>query len=216
MKSMAAREQSEGRSSSVGLKELFVYFAFFGIFCLMLFAVGTYWEGTYHWTGLFLLYMSFPNTFIPLPTNPVIIGLGRMYEPVLVGILGAAGTSIANVNEYQIVSYLSERKFADRIKKRRLYLKFREWYWQFPFAILTLTNFLPIPVDPVRWLSISSGYGRFPYAVATFVGRAPRYYLLALIGEKYQVSNTILILLVAIPAVYSAVRFLVRKLGSHG
>jgi membrane protein YqaA with SNARE-associated domain len=212
MQDSPAGENVVRRVESRSLKHLAIYFCGFVVFCLILYLIGRVSGEGSKWWSLFLLYMSFANTFVPLPTNPVIIGLGRTYEPLLVGLLGAIGTSVANLNEYHVISYISSKKFADRVKKRRMYLKFQEWYWKYPFSLLTLTNFLPIPVDPVRWMSISSGYSRFSYAAATFAGRAPRYYLLALLGEAYQFSNRFLILLVIIPAAYSVIRFLIRKI----
>jgi membrane protein YqaA with SNARE-associated domain len=199
------------REASIGLRQLLIYVMAFGSYCLTLYVVGRTSEGGVTWSSLFLLYMSFANTFVPLPTNPVIIGLGRTYDPLLVGILGALGTAVANLSEYHVIAYLSARKFADKLKKRKIYLKMQEWYWQYPFLLLVLTNFLPIPVDPVRWLSIASGYSRLNFALATFVGRTPRYYLLALLGERYQVPNWILLLLIIIPALYTITKFALRK-----
>ena len=199
------------RNSSIGHKQLIIYFILFGAFCLALYILSrTQGEG-YSWSSLFLLYMSFANTFVPLPTNPLIIMLGRTHDPLLVGVLGAVGTAIANLTEYNVIAYISASKYADRVKKRKFYLKFQEWYWHHPFLLLMLTNFLPLPVDPVRWLSISSGYSRYCFAAATLAGRAPRYYLLALLGERYHVPNWILLLLIIIPAGYSIAKFLIKR-----
>jgi len=212
MHTTTATGSGTDRTSSIGVKQLVCYFICFGAYCLLVYFMGAVLGKDHAWTSLFLLYISFANIFVPLPTNPMIILLGRTHDPIMIAALGAVGTMVANLSEYHILAYISARKFADRIKKRKFYMKFQEWYYQYPFLLLVLTNFLPLPVDPVRWLSISSGYSRSSFALATIVGRAPRYYLLALLGEKYQVPNWILLLLVVIPATYSIVKFLLKKL----
>ena len=200
------------RRAPVTLKHLLGYLSLFVLYCAILYLYNRLSGKSSGWAGYYLLYMSFPNTFIPLPTNPVIIGLGRTYSPLFIGFLGAIGTTVANVNEYHLIGYFSSRRFADRIKRKKLYRSFDEWYWKNPFLFLALTNFLPIPVDPVRWFSISSGYNRSSYVAATFTGRAPRYYLLALLGEKFQPSNTILLVILIIPAAYVGTRYLIKKI----
>jgi membrane protein YqaA with SNARE-associated domain len=207
------RDDTAGETGKVtGRKTLVAHFLLFGAFCLFLYLLSRNSGDPLRWSSLYLLYMSFPCTFVPLPVNPVVIGMGRTYSPLLVALLGALGTSVANLNEYQVLGAVSGSRFARKIKEGRVYTRMVEWYRKHPFLLLAATNFLPIPVDPVRWLSISSGYARPAYAAASFVGRAPRYYLLALLGDRYKVSNEILLVLVAVPVVYSGARFLVRRL----
>jgi uncharacterized membrane protein YdjX (TVP38/TMEM64 family) len=198
-------------ASAVDLRRLFAYLGFFIAYCVLLLLAGRFIPPGHAWMSRHLLYMSLANTLLPLPVNPLIIWLGKTHAPLLVALLGALGTTIANLNEYYLVGYLSGRKFADRIKKKKFYARVESWYWRHPFALLVLTNLLPIPVDPVRWLSISSGYGRLPYATASFVGRLPRYFIFAFLGKAYQVPNWLLVLLVIIPALWTGISYLRKR-----
>jgi uncharacterized membrane protein YdjX (TVP38/TMEM64 family) len=158
-----------------------------------------------------LLYTSLANTFVPLPVNPFIILLGKTHEPLFVALIAALGTMIANLNEYFFLGYLSGRRTAGRIKATKFYERIESGYRKNPFTLLVFTNLLPIPIDPVRWLSISSGYPVHRYAAATFLGRLPRYFLLAQLGETFQLSNRVLILIVVVPVLWTAIAWLKRR-----
>lgn len=202
--------------TSIDLRRLLTYLGFFSAYCGLLLVAGTLVPPVHRWMSRHLLYMSLANTFLPLPTNPVIIWLGKSHAPFSVALIGALGTSLANLNEYYLIGYLSGRRFAGRIRERKIYERLERWYQRHPFSLLLFMNLLPVPVDPVRWLSISSGYGKLPYTSATFLGRLPRYFLLAFLGEAYQVPNWVLILIVVIPALWTGVSYVRRRKGLAG
>jgi hypothetical protein len=62
------------------------------------------------------------------------------------------------------------------------------WYNQSPFATLAAASFLPIPVDFVRLLAISEGYNRFWFALGSFVGRWPRYFVFAIAADQFKLG----------------------------
>ncbi len=197
-------------------KHLGVYFAIFAVYCSVLAVLWKTVPGDTSWVASYLLYLSFANTFVPLPANALVVWLGKSHAPLLVGAVGALGTALANLNEYYLLGWLTERRRIRRFKSGKTYLALEQWYRTSPFLLLAVTNFLPIPIDPVRWLSISSGYSRFLYAAATFIGRTPRYYLLALLGEQYQVPNWIIILLGVVPAAVAGLRLLLKRRKGSG
>jgi membrane protein YqaA with SNARE-associated domain len=159
----------------------------------------------------YAVYMSLANTFIPLPTNPLIIYMGREYFPAMVAIVGAAGTAVANMTEYLLLGILFETRRAQRVKRTHTYQVLKRYFERSPFLLMVAVNFVPIPVDPVRWMAISVDYPRWRYVLSTFLGRIPRYYLLAWFGDRYDLSNrTILIILAA-----TGVLVLARRLLPH-
>jgi membrane protein YqaA with SNARE-associated domain len=156
--------------------------------------------------ALYLFYMSLCCTFFPAPTawlvllmaSPVIglvkPGLISQYLPlekivaqwvaafvtvVIVAMVGAAGTAIANLNEYHIFTFFLRLGRANRIRQTRLYQTASRWFSVSPFAIMTIATLVPIPVDIVRWLAITHRYSRAYYALASFIGRFVRYAVLA-------------------------------------
>lgn len=156
--------------------------------------------------ALYLFYMSLCCTFFPAPTAWLVL---LMASPVIelvngdflmrylavsaqdvswvavtvtiiaVGAIGAMGTSMANLNEYHIFTFFLRFGKVGRIRQTRLYEIARRWFAVSPFGLMVLFNFIPVPVDMVRWLAISHRYGRGRYCGAIFTGRFLRYAMLA-------------------------------------
>jgi membrane protein YqaA with SNARE-associated domain len=138
---------------------------------------------------LYLLYMSVAFTFLPLPTAWIVLWAAREVEPFSVALIGTVGTVIANLHDYYIIHYLFRVERIKKAKNTRFYRKSVEWFRRAPFATLSIASFLPIPIDAVRILAVSTDYPRRRYALATFAGRFPRYLLLAYLGYELQLSN---------------------------
>ncbi len=127
----------------------------------------------------YFLYMSIACTFFPLNTLWIVLWMATQFPAWLVALVGAAGTSAANLNDYYLLSYLFEFDRVKRLRNRRAYRRAVAWFDRAPFLTLTVFSFLPIPVDVVRLLAISRRYSRFRFTVASLLGRLPRYYVLA-------------------------------------
>jgi membrane protein YqaA with SNARE-associated domain len=107
------------------------------------------------------------------------IYLAGIATTIAVATIGAAGTAIANLNEYHIFTFLLRYGKVHRVRQTRFFATARRWFSVSPFGLVALFSFLPIPVDVVRWLAISCRYSRLRYAGANFAGRFLRYGLLA-------------------------------------
>ena len=138
---------------------------------------------------LLLLYTSVACTFLPLPTAWIILWAAREAGPLSVALIAAVGTCIANLHDYYILNYLFGLDRIGKVRKTRFYLKAVRWFERAPFLTLTGASFLPIPIDVVRILAVSTGYSRLKYTAATFAGRFPRYLLLAWLGYELELSN---------------------------
>jgi membrane protein YqaA with SNARE-associated domain len=147
--------------------------------------------------GLAMLfgYLSLACTFLPLPTAWIVIwaaapaakgGLGL--DPWIVASVGAAGTAVANMHDYYLVTFLYKFQPVRKIRMTRLYRRFAAWYNRAPFGTLAAASFLPIPVDVVRLLAISEGYNRAKFALGSLVGRWPRYLLFAILADAFELG----------------------------
>ena len=142
-----------------------------------------------------LAYMSLACTFCPLPTTPVVLlaaapsaagGLGL--NPLLVAALCTLGTCVANLHDYYIITFLYCYRPVRRVRRTRLYEQAALWFERAPFATLAAASFVPIPVDVVRLLAISQGYPRGRFALASCLGRFPRYLALAWLAERFNLG----------------------------
>jgi len=127
----------------------------------------------------YFLYMSIACTFFPLNTLWIVLWMATQFPAWLVAVVGAVGTSVANLNDYYLLSYLFEFDRVKRLRRRRSYQRAVAWFDRAPFLTLAAFSFLPIPVDVVRLLAISRRYSRARFTAATFLGRLPRYVILA-------------------------------------
>ena len=157
-------------------------------------------------TALYLFYMALCCTFFPAPTAWLVMLLAspaiRFVPPdapvrlfpaasphantlaaaatiTLIALLGALGTAIANLNEYYLITFLLRFGRSASYTANRFYQAALRYFQLSPFALMLAFNFLPIPIDLVRWLAISRRYSRPRYFLATFIGRALRYAILA-------------------------------------
>jgi membrane protein YqaA with SNARE-associated domain len=145
----------------------------------------------------YFLYMGLSNALLPLPTNPVLLLAGKSFHPFIIAFAGSIATCIANMNEYLLLNPVFACRRLERVKETRTYKYFRRIFERSPFLSLALANTLPIPVDPIRWMSISVGYSKRSYLLATFFGRFPRYLAIAWVGYRLQFSLLQIVLIAA-------------------
>jgi membrane protein YqaA with SNARE-associated domain len=155
---------------------------------------------------ILLLYTSVACTFLPLPTAWIVLWAAREANPVGVALTAAAGTCIANLHDYYILNYLLGLRRVGRVKKTGLYRSAAGWFGRAPFATLCAASFVPIPVDVVRILAVSTGYSRLRYTLASFAGRFPRYLILAWLGYELELSNRAILIVFAATVLVGAVK----------
>ena len=146
---------------------------------------------------IYFVYMSLASTFCPLPTAAPVMYAATRWDPLLVTLLGTLGTGLANLQDYHVLTYLLRRKRIGVLRHRGWYLRAEAWFQRAPFATLAAASFLPIPVDVVRLLAIAARYPRLRFALASVVGRAPRYAMLACLADRLQMSVQAILLVLA-------------------
>jgi membrane protein YqaA with SNARE-associated domain len=159
---------------------------------------------------LLLLYLSLACTFVPLPTAWIVLWAARETGALPVALVATAGTCIANLHDYHLVSALLAHRRLRRVRDGAGHVRAVAWFRRAPFTALAVASFAPLPIDAVRLLAISAGYGRAPYVLATFAGRFPRYLLLAVLGHELRPSNGVLAAVVVVIAVAAAAKLAYR------
>jgi ribonucleoside-triphosphate reductase len=135
---------------------------------------------------------------------------------VLVAVVGAAGTCIANLNDYAILGWLFRHQRVKKVRDVQLYKKLLTFFDRYAFLTLSAAAFLPIPIDVIRLLAISRAYTYWKYILATFVGRLPRYLILAYVGKELPTKWILVIFLVSgIPALYKFISGIIKKKRRH-
>jgi membrane protein YqaA with SNARE-associated domain len=180
-----------------------------GLFALAMVMFARYEAGdagaaAYWLLALLGFYVSLCNSLLPLPTTWIILLLASedlgLFEAAwlrvtAVALLSATATMMANLNEYHIFGYFFRAKLGARLRRTRMYQWAVRWFDVAPFQTLMLIAFVPIPVDVVRWLAILRRYPRHRFAAAYWLGRVPRYALLAGVAVVLRLDKLEIILI---------------------
>jgi len=139
--------------------------------------------------------MTFACTFFPLPTPQIIMGYGEIgrFDPVMVAMVGAIGTCVAGLIDYTVITYIFKVEKVAKLKQTKTYKYCARFYNKVAFISLVIAGFTPIPFEPFRFLAAVTKYNRSKYVLSIFIGRAPRYYLLAKLQRMFPIPRSILI-----------------------
>ena len=163
----------------------------------------------------YLVFMAIATSFVPLPDFPVILhlaGLGT-YPAWLIALIGGLGTCAAGLIDYIIVAEVRKLKSVDRFLQHRHYQTMERFFNKIAFLSLVVSGFLVfIPFDPFKLLAATARYNKYKYVLAIFIGRAPRYYLIALLGGQVRFPPELLIATFVVLAAIPAVQYLRKRL----
>ncbi len=160
----------------------------------------------------FFGYMSVACTIIPLPTPPYVIALGKVADPLIVALAGAVGNCIAAFVEYRLLLWIfSKTELQQRVENNRIFQRFSYYFRRMAFVCLIFTGFTPIPFEPFRFAAILARYNLTLYLLAVLLGRFPRYYLMALLGDQFQVPMRYLIMLLIVLLVFPVIGMLLKR-----
>ena len=160
----------------------------------------------------FFVYMSVACTLIPLPTPPYVIALGKVFDPSIVAFTGAIGNCIAAFAEYHLLLWIfSKSELQQRVKTNRIFQRFSYYFQRMAFVCLVFTGFTPIPFEPFRFAAILVRYNLPLYLLAVLLGRFPRYYLIALIGDQFQIPTRYLVILLIASLAIPIIGMLIKQ-----
>jgi len=154
----------------------------------------------------FFIFMSIATSFVPIPDFPVILNLaGSGAHPAwLIALVGGLGTCVAGLIDYWVVTQFRRLKSIERLLEHRRYRIAEHYFRKVAFLSIVASGFLVfIPFDPFKLLAATARYDKYKYVAAIFIGRAPRYYLTAVLGEAVRFHPALLgatfLILLAIP-----------------
>ncbi|MDZ7260847.1 MAG: hypothetical protein ONB05_01825 [candidate division KSB1 bacterium] len=170
---------------------------FFGVFLFLLGSTNLFLILTngYCQSLFYLFFYLIPsNTAISLfPHEPILIYFGKFHNLVIIALVATIGNFVAGYLDFQVFVPLLNWRSAIAYKKTRLYQLVMTHFIRFPFLTILVAAFFPGPFFFFKLLAFSVNYPLRKYLTALILGRFPHYYLLALIGFRYQISPAILI-----------------------
>lgn len=166
------------------------------LFVLALLAVWVTSAAVRHSKSLWVLFFyCFPSQFVlaAVPHEPVILYFGKFYAAWTVALVATAGTLITEIINYSIFKYLADLKTFQRICASRLIVRLVALFRKAPFPTLWVAGLTPVPFYPFRFLVVLARYPLPLYALAVLLSRFPRFYILALIGNKFHLPDGLIV-----------------------
>lgn len=144
-----------------------------------------------------LFIYCFPAEFIiaAVPHEPVLLYFAKFYSPLLIALISAAGTVLAETLNYTAFNYVADLKSFKKIRESKAVKKTVALFFRAPFLALLIAGATPIPFYPFRFLVVLGRYPLKKYLLAVFVSRTPRFFLLALFGKFLKIPDSLLALL---------------------
>jgi len=129
-----------------------------------------------------------------LANEPVLLAAAKIYPPAMVAIAGTIGCLVAIVMDYALIGWLVNQRLIRRELDDSAWFRWsQKVFARAPFLLVLVSALLPVPFYPVKILAIASDYSVSRFSLALVLGRLPRFYLLALAGQKVQAPKSALL-----------------------
>jgi uncharacterized membrane protein YdjX (TVP38/TMEM64 family) len=132
---------------------------------------------------LFTIWTNGPHSPVLFATyEPVLMLYGRLYPPILIGVLGTLGSVSVEYLNYHLYVKAADSRALRAVTQSRLVTVLGRWYARAPFLTIVTCALTPIPFWLARVLSAVTRYSLRRYLLATAVGRFPRLWFFAALG----------------------------------
>ena len=146
--------------------------------------------------GVLTIWVNGPiSPFLPATFEPMLMLMGRVYPPLLVAVVGTAGTLYVEYLNYQLFSRVLQLSALERMRKGQTVEWVLKWFKKAPFFTVWMSSWSPLPYWPVRFISPLAGYDVKRHLTATFLGRFPRLWFFAALGLWWNASIGMLVLI---------------------
>jgi len=177
------------------VKTCLILLVSFGIMTLLVSFFLPIYQGLTHLFWLSII----SNTVIPLtPNEPIVLLYGQLYSSLLVAIISTIAVSLIEFINYQILVPVLEINKIKIFREKRSFQRAEYYFNKLPFTSLVVSCLTPIPFFPFRILAVTTGYSIIKYVSSVFVGRFPRYYILAFTGKMLNLPTWVYITIIII------------------
>ncbi len=150
--------------------------------------------------GLYLLglYCIPSNSILPIPHEPGVLYMARFYSPAAIAVTATLASAVVAFADYGLVEAAMRHPRIQGARDARMMRWAVRWMTRFPFAIIVAFSLVPVlPISVVRALAPISGYPLRRYIAALVVGRLPRFFVLAWLGQVVLIPGWVLLVVTA-------------------
>lgn len=133
---------------------------------------------------------------IAATSTVLVLKAGEFHEPWQVALPGAAASAAGSAVQLALLRWAlgAEKPWMRRfIPSRELIAKTLEKFPSASFLALTMARATPLPDAPLKIVAAVVRYPIRLYALATFLGSVPYFYVLALIGHEFKIPLWVLL-----------------------
>lgn len=145
------------------------------------------------------------SPLLPAAYEPVLLGYGRLFPPLLLAITGAVASTAIEYFNYHLYQRLLRFECLDRILRRPQTRRLMGPFFSRPFLTVWLCVLTPLPDWAARILASHSGYSVRSYLTAVLLARLPRFWFLAAIGFHLQLGVGVVLSIVVASAVVTLI-----------
>ena len=155
------------------------------------------------------------SPFLPAAYEPVLLLFGRVYPPLLIGLLGTLGDLYVEYLDYQLFLGLGAFGPYRTLLKHPLFTRAVALFNRRPFLAVWLFAWSPLPDWMIRMIAPAARYPVRRYLLAMGLGRLPKFWLLAAVGAWWQPDRRLVFTVVAGSILLTAGMFLGRQVCSR-
>ena len=151
---------------------------------------------------------------LAVATTPLLLLYGRYHPAWAVAVFGGAASALGSATQLWMLRWAlsGTRPWMRRLapSRERLETTLRQ-YPSASFAALAVARATPLPDAPLKLVAAAVGYPIALYMLATFLGSLPYYFVLALIGRKFEIPLWILLSALGLVIAGAAIDWLRRR-----
>ncbi len=151
------------------------------------------------------------SPLLPSTYEPILMLTGRLYPPLLVAVVGVAGTIYVEYLNYHLYRRVLQMSVLDRLRESRSVERVVRLFNRAPFFTVWLCSWSLIPYWTVRFISPLAGFRVGRHLFATFLGRFPRLWFFAALGAWWDVSIWVLVAISVGSIAIAVTVYLVRR-----
>lgn len=142
------------------------------------------------------LWLFIDGATLAATSTPVILKYGSGHEPWMVAVLGGASAALGSAVQLLVLRWALGsnvpwmRRFAPSREKLDQALAS---YPSASFLALAVARATPLPDAPLKLVAAFVGYPVALYALASFLGQVPYFFVLAWVGSKVKIPTWILV-----------------------
>ena len=143
---------------------------------------------------LYLVFYAIPaNSAVSVfPHEPVVIYFGSNGNVWYTAVAASIGTLIAGFLDHSVFVPVMNLQSLAGYKGKGWYQKIARLFMRYPFLVIMVTGFTPIPFFPFKFLAFSVHYPLWKYLAALLTGRFPRYVMLAWVSSLFDIPTWML------------------------